>query len=137
MGGTQAYQSKEAHIQDLIKSKDADEALDKISARRDGTLLPTKKRMCEKYDQSQLPWPLNPLYNLDYCYRLNLLMFKHSFYTAVPLTMVHFIYTQMPDVWKYTRKTFPKLLLCINYVACILVLNAVNVTYSLMFEPYW
>lgn len=38
--------------------------------------------------------------------------------------------------WQYTRHTFPKLLFGINYCACVLILNTLNLGYSLAFEDY-
>ena len=104
--------------------------------KRDGTIMPSKEQICENYDNSSLPFPLKNIWHLDYCWKLTYTTWVHSFYLAVPLTMCHFIYTQMPDCWNYTRKTFPKLLLAINYTACVLLINTVNVSYSLAFEDY-
>ena len=92
--------------------------------------------ICKSYDESWLPWPIAPFYELDYCWRLTYTMWKHSLYLSLPLTFVHFIYTQMPHCWSYTRKTFPKLLFGINYCACVLLLNTINLGYSLAFEDY-
>jgi hypothetical protein len=83
-----------------------------------------------------LPWPLKPIVKLDYCWRLNYMMFKHSLVLAVPMTAIHFVW-QNPDCWKLTRKTFPKLLVAINYMFCVILINAVNSGYSVMFEDYW
>jgi hypothetical protein len=105
-------------------------------SKRDGTVLNSKAQICLNYDESSLPWPLRPILRLDYCWRLTYTMWKHSFYLAVPLTGVHYVYYNMPQCWSLTRKTFPKLLITINYVACVLLINSVNVCYSLVFEDY-
>ena len=42
----------------------------------------------------------------------------------------------MPQVWNYTFKTLPKLLLCINYLVCVCMINTVNISFSLAFEDY-
>ena len=100
-------------------------------------MLNSKSQICANYDESNLPWPLRPVIKLDYCWRLTYTMWKHSFVLAVPLTGIHFIYFIMPACWSYTRHTFPKLLVAINYVACVLLINSTNLAYSLMFEDYW
>ena len=74
---------------------------------------------------------------LDYCWRMTYLMWKHSFYLATPLTLIHFIWVNTPHVWKYNFKTFPKLLFVINYGACVLMINSVNLIYSVLLEDYW
>ena len=84
-----------------------------------------------------MPWPFKPVLKLDYCWRLTYTMWKHSLYVAMPLTVCHFVWTQMPKCWTYTVKTFPKLLFTINYCACILLINSVNLVYSLLLEDYW
>jgi len=111
--------------------------LNSLKSKRDGSVLPSKEQICKNYDESMLPWPLKPLFTLDYCWRLTVTMWKHSFYLAVPVTACHFVYTQMPECWTYTRKTFPKLLLAINYCACVILINSGNLVYSLAFEDYW
>jgi hypothetical protein len=64
-------------------------------------------------------------------------MWKYPFVMAVPLTGIHFIFTNMPACWTLTRRTFQKLLIVINYVACVLLINSTNLAYSLLFEDYW
>ena len=142
MGGASSqltdYQSKDEKIQEQAKDNKVkmQDVLNKTKVKRDGSIMPPKELICKNYDESNLPYPLCAIYNLDYCWKLTYTTWVHSFYLAVPLTMCHFIYTQMPDCWNYTRKTFPKLLLAINYTACVLMINAVNVSYSLALEDY-
>jgi hypothetical protein len=42
----------------------------------------------------------------------------------------------MPGVWNLTRKTFPKLLVVIQYFFCVIGINAFNFTTSLIFDDY-
>ena len=42
----------------------------------------------------------------------------------------------MPAVWTYTFKTMPWKALTLNYLGVVLVINAYNTAYSLMFEDY-
>lgn len=107
------------------------------AVKRDGTVLASKDEICRAYDESWLPWPLRPVVRLDYCWRLTYMMWKHSFMFAVPVTGIHFIYTNMPGVWQLTLKTFPKLRFTMNYLACVLIINSVNLCYSLAMEDYW
>ncbi len=141
MGGQQSksYESKDAQILQHagLQDKGKQNVLSNMVSKRDGTIMPSKEQICKNYDESLLPWPLKPLIKLDYCWRLNYMMWKHSVYLAVPMTFIHFIYTQMPQCWTYDRKTFPKLLFTINYCACVLVIAGINVTWSLLFEDYW
>ncbi len=109
---------------------------DQLKSRRDGTIMKTKDQIVKEYDESFLPWPLKPLIKLDYCWRINALMLKHSFMLACPITAIHFLY-KYPESWKMTYKTIPKLLITLNYIACVLLINGVNATYSVMFEDYW
>ena len=93
--------------------------------------------MIADYDESFLPWPVKPLIKLDYCWRLNYLMFKHSIVLAVPMTMVYTIFMNIPRIWKMTFKTFPKLLTAINYCACVILMTSGNLFFSLLTEDYW
>lgn len=63
-------------------------------------------------------------------------MWRHSFYLAFPLTFIHFVYTNMPQVWTLKIKDTPKLLLIRNFATCVLVINAANLTYSVLFDDY-
>ena len=83
-----------------------------------------------------MPSPLKSLTKLDYCWKLNYTLWKHSFVLGVPSTMVVFIWRNMPQCWSYTRKTFPFKVLALNYLQILLAVNAVNSAYSLAFEPY-
>ena len=125
------YASKEQLIQSAFLNPDAKKS------KRDGTVLNNKAQICQNYDESNLPWPLRPIIKLDYCWRLTYTMWKHSFFLAIPLTGIHFIYSNMPAVWTMSRKQVPKLLITINFVACILLINSTNLCYSLFFEDYW
>jgi len=118
-------------------SNSIDATIAQRKSKRDGTILSNKEQICRNYDESNLPWPLKPVLKLDYCWRLTYTMWKHSFVLAVPLTGIHFIYTNMPACWSYSFKTFPKLLLAINFTACVLMINTINLAYSLTFEDYW
>ena len=104
--------------------------------KRDGSIMNSKQTICRNYDESWLPYPFNPLINLDYCWRVNAAMFKHSFYVAFPITGTYFIWARMPQCWKYSIRTFPKLLFAIEYVGCVLLINSVNIVTSLMFDDY-
>ena len=64
-------------------------------------------------------------------------MFKHSFVLAVPMTMIHFIWTKTPQVWQYTLRTLPYRELAFNYCKADLVINSINLIYSALFEDYW
>jgi len=105
-------------------------------SKRDGTVITSKAEICQGYDESSIPWPIKPVVKLDYCWRLTYTMWKHSFILAVPVTGIHFIYTNMPQVWKMTRKTLPKFHIAFNYLTCVLLINAVNIAFSLTFEDY-
>lgn len=141
MGGKESknYESQDAQIlqQATPQDKSKQDMLQNLKSKRDGTIMPSKEQICKNYDESLMPWPLKPFIKLDYCWRLNYLMFKHSIYIAVPLTGIHFIYTQMPQCWTYNFKTFPKLLFVINYCACVLIIGGLNATWSLLFDDYW
>ena len=65
------------------------------------------------------------------------MMWRHSFILATPLTLIHFIWVNTPHVWSYKLKTLPKLTIAINYGACVLIINSVNLVYSVLFEDYW
>lgn len=90
----------------------------------------------KNYDESMLPWPLKPLIKLDYCWRVNYAMFKHSWVVGLPVTSLYFIYTEMPGVWKLTRKTFPKLKFVCDYLLCVALLNSINISFSLVFDDF-
>ena len=96
-----------------------------------------KSTIAKDYDESSIPWPIKPVVKLDYCWRMTYLMWKHSFFLAAPLTMCHFIWVNTPHVWNYNLKTLPKLTIAINYGACILLINSVNLIYSVLLEDYW
>ena len=139
------YESKDQKIQDMNAlgqsqgqiSGDINRDLkNNVKAKRDGTFLRSKELMCRDYDESNLPWPIKPVVKLDYCWRVTFVMWKHSFVLALPLTMGHFIWVRTPHVWSYTMKTLPKLLLSLNFLVCVLIINTLNISFSLMFEPY-
>ena len=129
---TPRYESKDKKLDNMFKMDRKNRSITK----RDGTIINSKDQICKNYDESNLPWPFRSLFRLDYCWRVNYQMFKHSFFVAVPITGIHFIYTNMPAVWSMTFKTFPKLLFSINYVFCLLLLNSANLTTSLVFDDY-
>ena len=104
--------------------------------KRDGAILRSKSEICKDYDESNIPYPIKNLIKLDYCWKLNYTLWVHSFYMGVPLTGTYFIYTRMPDCWKYTRKTFPYKGLALTYVAYVTACCAFNTATSLMFEDY-
>ena len=110
--------------------------LSRLTVKRDGSVLRPKAQICKDYDESNLPWPIKPVVKLDYCWRVTFVMWKHSFVLAFPLTMGHFIWVRTPHVWGYTLRSLPKLLLTLNYLVCVLAINTVNLTYSVLFEPY-
>ena len=93
--------------------------------------------MIEDYDNSNIPYPVKPIVKLDYCWRLTYTMFRHSFYLSIPMTMIYFIWNRTPQVWSYTRKTFPFRGLALNYITCVLLVNTINTVWSLGFEDYW
>ena len=107
-----------------------------VRVKRDGTILRSKAEIVKDYDESALPYPIKNIWKLDYCWRLTYTMWKHSFVISLPTTMVVFIYRNMPECWKYTRKTFPYARLAFTYVYILFALNTVNTTYSLAFEDY-
>ena len=119
------------------RGEDINRDLDSLKTKRDGTKLRMKEDMLRDYDSSNIPWPIKPFVTLDYCWRVTYLMWKHSFILAGPLTMIHFIWTKTPHVWQYKLRTLPKLEIVINYFACVLIINSVNMTYSALFEDYW
>ena len=88
MGGGQSnqYQSKETKIFEGLNTQ----VLNKNSkqTKRDGTVLRTKHEIIKDHDSSSMPYPLKPLIKLDYCWRLNYTMFRHSFILAMPLTFI-------------------------------------------------
>jgi hypothetical protein len=88
------------------------------------------------YDSSILPDPIKSIVKLDYCWRLQYTMFKHSFYLSMPLTMVYFIWTDYNRVWNYKIRTFPYKAALKNYFVCILIVNSINTVWSLAFEDY-
>ena len=105
--------------------------------RRDGTIIRRKEQMTKAYDESYLPWPLNPIFNLDYCWRVNFLMWKHACVMAIPATGIHFMWTNPNFKGMMTWKTFPKLLTAINYVAAVLLISSANSVFSLLSDDYW
>ena len=107
-----------------------------MRSKRDGSIMRTKEQIVRDYDESWLPWPIKPIVKLDYCWRVTYVMWKHSFYLAMPLTMCHFIWQRQPQVWNYTWRTLPKLLLTLNYLVAVCCVNTVNITISLAFEDY-
>ena len=124
-------------MKNLGKDGDVSHALQGMKVKRDGTQLRMKEVMLQDYDQSLLPWPITPFVKLDYCWRITYLMFKHSFVLAVPMTMVHFIWTRMPNVWQYTLRTLPYRELGMNYCKAVVLINSINCIYSALFEDYW
>lgn len=88
MGGffSQNYKSKQDEVFNKLTDPNA------IKTKRDGTVLRTKEEMIKDYDESYLPWPFRPVWKLDYCWRLNYMMLKHSFVLALPATAIHFIW---------------------------------------------
>ena len=128
---TSFYKSNEKEIYDKMTNP-----LTKRT-KRDGTILRSKEQIMESYDKSILPWPLKPIWKLDYCWRVNYMMYKHSCVLAFPIAGIHFIWVNQPAIWKMNFKTFPKLLFAINYTACVLLMTAGNLFFSVMFEPYW
>lgn len=63
-------------------------------------------------------------------------MYKHSVILGIPFTLTYHIWTNMPHVWNYTWKTAPYRKIFMNYATAILLVNAVNIIYSLAFEEY-
>ena len=106
-------------------------------SKRDGTGLRSKREIIEDYDQSNLPYPLKPLWKLDYCYRLTYTMYKHSFVLSLPLTMVYYIWNNSPQCWAHSLKSFPYLKVLQVYLTCMFVLNAGNAVWSVATEDYW
>ena len=104
--------------------------------KRDGAILRSKAEIAKDYDSSVLPYPLKNLWKLDYCWKLNYQMWKHSIYVALPTTGIYFIYSRMPECWEYTRKTMPYKAFAINFVCVTLIINAYNTVWSLAFEDY-
>ena len=100
-------------------------------------MLRNKAEIIKDYDESNLPYPVRELVKLDYCWRLNYTMFRHSFVLGLPLTFVHFIWTRSPACWNYTIRSMPYKAFFKNYMLCILLVNAVNTTWSLFTEDYW
>ena len=60
---TSFYKSNEKEIYDKMTNP-----LTKRT-KRDGTILRSKEQIMESYDNSILPWPLKPIWKLDYCWR--------------------------------------------------------------------
>ena len=104
--------------------------------KRDGSVIRSKAQIIRDYDESSMPYPLKNLLKLDYCWKLNYTMFIHSFYLSTPLSGIYFIYTNMPQCWNYTLRTFPYKLLLKNYGMFMLIINCANIGFSLMFEDY-
>ena len=96
----------------------------------------SKEAMAKSYDESRLPWPIKPLMTLDYCWRLNYTMWRHSFILGFPITTIYFIYTRMPGCWSLTRRTFPYRGFLYNYICAVLVINTVNTGSSLLVDGY-
>ena len=67
---------------------------------------------------------------------MTVLMWKHSLVMGVPFTLIHFIYKNMPQCWKLTPKTMPYQQIGLNYITCVLILNTLNMAYSVVFEDY-
>ena len=82
--------------------------------KRDGGKIRSKAEIIYDYDDSSIPYPLKPMIKLDYCYKLTLTMFKHSFVIAMPfskitsysLAMIYHI-LRHPTCWEYTFRTTP------------------------------
>ena len=104
--------------------------------KRDGTVLRSKKEMTDDYDQSAVPYPLKPMLHLDYCWRLNYLMFKHSLYLSAPLSAIYFAWRRMPGCFSYTIRSFPYRAYIFNYWVVLLTLTAVNSVWALAFDDY-
>jgi hypothetical protein len=104
--------------------------------KRDGSILRSKAEIVRDYDNSSLPYPLKNIVKLDYCWKLNYTLWKHSLYMAVPMTGIYFIYSRMPDCWKYTRKTFPIGALAFTYVTMVALICAYNTVWSMTFDDY-
>lgn len=61
--------------------------------KRDGTVLRSKEEILRSYDESSIPEPLRALIKLDYCWRLNYTMYRHSLIIGLPFTMIYHIWT--------------------------------------------
>jgi hypothetical protein len=61
--------------------------------KRDGTVLRSKADIVKDYDDSSLPYPLKPLLKLDYCWRLNYTMYRHSLVLGLPFTLIYHIWS--------------------------------------------
>ena len=120
-----------------MKTETMEEGINKFTRKRDGSTIRRKEKIVQDYDESSIPWPIKPIVKLDYCWRMTYLMWQHSFVLATPLTLIHFIWSKNPHVWSYKLKTLPKLEIGINYLACVLLINAVNAAYSVCLEDYW
>ena len=116
-------------------TKPVDESLGR-KVKRDGHILRSKAEICKDYDETSMPYPLKNLVKLDYCWKLNFTLWRHSFYLAFPTTGIYFIYTRMPDCWNYTRKDFPYRALGKTYFGCLLAINIYNTVFSMIFEDY-
>ncbi len=83
-----------------------------------------------------MPYPLKNLVKLDYCWKINATMMRESIFLAIPITGTYFIWSNMPQVWKFNRKTMPWNTLGMNLFVILGLINAVNISYSLIFEDY-
>ena len=83
-----------------------------------------------------LPYPVKNLVKLDYCWRLNYTLWRESIYIAFPNATIYFIWANMPQVWSFTRKTFPYRSYGKVIIAATLLVNLANTAYSLAFEDY-
>eukprot|EP00347_Sterkiella_histriomuscorum_P023954 403332811 len=127
-----SYKSKQDQILQAIQTS----TVDQKKVKRDGTVLRSKQEIIDNYDNSSLPEPVRSLVTLDYCWRLNYTMFRHSFIIAFPLTLTYHIWTNQPKVWSYSLRTIPYLKIGFQFATCVLLINALNVTWSMMFEEY-
>ena len=135
VGGSKKYESKETQIFEKFATAAQQRSGKKI--KRDGTVLRGKAEIINDYDNTSIPYPIKAITKLDYCWRLTYTMFKHSFVLAFPLSFIHFIWTRAPECWNYTIRTTPYRAFFRNYFICVMMINAINTTWSLAMEDYW
>jgi hypothetical protein len=59
-----------------------------MKRRPDGSLYKSRLEMKKAYNDSKLPYPLNAVFKLDYCFNIVKSHFFNSFFFSVPLTLV-------------------------------------------------
>ena len=84
--------NKEENFQEFIdrsKSEKMDQFLDLTTRRRkNGTIYRNRQEMKENYNNSYLPYPLAPLFKLDYCKNVFYHHLKNAYIFSIPITLL-------------------------------------------------